>query len=199
LRISYGILNLTRRESYEQPSALEPGRRYRVSIPLNYAGAAFPTKHRIRIALSTTYWPLMWPSPERATVTIYRGSLALPVHPSKPADALLRSLPEPETAVPEPVTITDTGARHFARINLDVSSAGDSRQSIEGDDPLSAVVEARRADILSRGDWKVRVETTLRLSCTRNSFIAHAGLRAWHGENTICDRIWDSVIPRDLM
>jgi putative CocE/NonD family hydrolase len=199
LRISYGILNLTRREGYESPSALEPGRRYRVRIPFNHAGAALPTNHRIRIALSTTYWPLMWPSPERATVTIYRGSLALPVRPSKPADALLRMLPEPETAVPEPVTITDTGALHFERINLDVSSARDSRYDIEGDDPLSAVAETQHADTLSRGDWKVRVETTLRLSCSRNSFVVHARLRAWHGENGICDRTWDRVIPRDLM
>ncbi len=199
LRISYGILNLTRREGYESPSALESGRRYRVSIPLNHAGAAFPTNHRVRIALSTTYWPLMWPSPERATVTIYRGSLALPVRPSKPADALLRTLPEPETAVPEPVTITDTGAVRFDRIDLDVSSAGNSRHDVERDDPLSAIVETRRAETLSRGDWKVRIETTLRLSCSRDSFVVHAGLRAWHGENGICDRSWDRVIARDLM
>ena len=31
-RVSYGLLNLTHRESHEHPSALQPGRRYRVRV-----------------------------------------------------------------------------------------------------------------------------------------------------------------------
>src|SRR5262249_6149375 len=48
LRVSYGVLNLTHRDSHEEPSALVAGERYRVSIKLNDAGAVFPAGHRVR-------------------------------------------------------------------------------------------------------------------------------------------------------
>jgi predicted acyl esterase len=103
LRVSYGILNLTRRGGSDAPSPLTPGRRYRVRIQLNDAGARFSAGHRIRLALSTTYWPLMWPAPDPETITLYSGSLSLPVRPPKPADARLPPLPAIETAAPDPV------------------------------------------------------------------------------------------------
>ena len=45
-RVSYGLLNLTHRESHEHPTALEPGRRYRVRVQLNDVAQAFPAGHR---------------------------------------------------------------------------------------------------------------------------------------------------------
>ena len=41
-RVSYGLLNLTHRESHEHPTPLQPGRRYRVRLQLNDVGQAFP-------------------------------------------------------------------------------------------------------------------------------------------------------------
>ena len=41
LRVSYGVLNLTHRESHEQPALLAPGERYRVRIKLNDAARYF--------------------------------------------------------------------------------------------------------------------------------------------------------------
>ena len=67
LRVSYGVLNLTHRESHEQPALLAPGERYRVRIQLNDAGSVFPAGHKVRLAISTAYWPMIWPSPEAAT------------------------------------------------------------------------------------------------------------------------------------
>ena len=80
-RVSYGLLNLTHRDSHEHPRPLEPGRRYRVEIQLNEAGHRFAAGNRVRIALSTAYWPISWPAPEKATLTITAGesTLALPV------------------------------------------------------------------------------------------------------------------------
>ena len=65
LRVSYGMLNLTHRDGHETPAPLVPGQRYQVRIQLNDAGSVFPAGHRIRLALSTTYWPMIWPSPRR--------------------------------------------------------------------------------------------------------------------------------------
>ena len=93
LRVSYGVLNLAHRDGHEKPAPLAVGQRYRVHIQLNDAGAVFPAGHRIRLALSTAYWPMIWPAPEQATLLILGGTLDLPVRPPQATDALLPPLP----------------------------------------------------------------------------------------------------------
>ena len=88
---------------------LVPGRRYSVRIQLNEAGAVFPAGHRIRVALSTSYWPMIWPSPEKATVTVFGGTWICRCGPQPILDALLPPLPGPETAQPERVTVVRPG------------------------------------------------------------------------------------------
>jgi hypothetical protein len=80
-----------------------------------------------------------------------------------------------------------------------MSSIGSSSYCIRDEDPLSAVAELQRADTVARGEWRVRIETHLRVSCDRDSFKLQARLRAWHGDAQICDRAWNPTIPRDLM
>ncbi|HSH42863.1 MAG TPA: CocE/NonD family hydrolase, partial [Arenicellales bacterium] len=63
-RVTYGLLNLTHRDSNETPQPLEPGRRYTVRVQLNDIAQKFPRGHRIRVGISTSYWPLAWPSPQ---------------------------------------------------------------------------------------------------------------------------------------
>ena len=89
LRVSYGVLNLTHRDGHEKPAPLAAGQRYRVRIQLNDAGSVFPAGHRIRLALSTAYWPMIWPASERATLLISGGTLELPVREPRATDALL--------------------------------------------------------------------------------------------------------------
>jgi hypothetical protein len=95
LRVSFGVLNLTRRNGHEKPELLAIGERYRVRIQLNDAGSVFPAGHRVRLVLSTAYWPMIWPCPEKATLLISGGALDLPVRPPSAADALLSPLPGP--------------------------------------------------------------------------------------------------------
>src|SRR5690349_518494 len=80
-RLSYGVLNLTHRYGHEQPTPLTTGQRYRVHVKLNDAGGIIPAGHKVRLAISTAYWPMVWPSPQRATVTIFAGALDRPVRP----------------------------------------------------------------------------------------------------------------------
>jgi hypothetical protein len=97
-RVSYGLLNLTHRQSHEHPEPLEPGRRVRVRIRLNDVAHAFPAGHVVRLAVSTGSWPMAWPSPERVTLTLVPGTshLELPVRPPAPEDTRLRDFAAPE-------------------------------------------------------------------------------------------------------
>jgi uncharacterized protein len=99
-RVSYGLLNLTHRDGHAAPQPLEPGRRYRVSLRLNVCAHAFSPGNRLRLALSTAYWPVAWPAPERVTLTVYTGAsrLTLPERPPQADDAALAPFPPPERA-----------------------------------------------------------------------------------------------------
>jgi predicted acyl esterase len=202
LRVSYGVLNLTHRDSHGEPSALTPGERYRVRIQLNDAGCAFPPGHTVRLAISTAYWPMIWPAPQTATVQILAGTLDLPHRPPSTADAKLSPFAEPETASPEKPTILHrdgTRIEHIDRLGLELGTVYGSQFHVEESDPLSAVAELRNIQTLSRNEWQVRIETRLRLSSTADAFLLQGSLRAWEGANEVCHRDWDRSIPRDFM
>jgi hypothetical protein len=52
---------------------------------------------------------------------------------------------------------------------------------------------------MSRDAWHIRLETRMRLSCTRDAFLLRASLRAVQGAEEVCRREWDRSIPRDFL
>ena len=108
-RVTYGLLNLTHRDSHEVPEALELGRSYTVTVRLNDAAHSFAPGNRLRVAISTAYWPVAWPSPEPAVVTLLTGKsvLELPERPPHELDERLRPFDEPEVAAPRAAAATE--------------------------------------------------------------------------------------------
>jgi putative CocE/NonD family hydrolase len=109
--VARGFLNLTHREGRESPKPLVPGERYRVEVQLTGTAYAFPAGHRIRLALSGAYWPIVWPSPAVATVTLTAGSsqLLLPVRRSESPSSAPPQMPEAVCAEPSAVTVLRQG------------------------------------------------------------------------------------------
>jgi uncharacterized protein len=108
--VARGFLNLTHRDGRETPKPLVPGERYRVEVPLTGTAYAFPKGHRLQVALSTAYWPIVWPSPEAATVTLTTGISQL-LFPAWLADQAAPpvELPEAVCAEPSPATVLRRG------------------------------------------------------------------------------------------
>ena len=99
-RVSYGLSNLTHAPDHTETVPVEPGARRQVHVQLNDVAHAFPAGHRIRVAISPAYWPLVWPSPEPVELTVLAGAsaLVLPVRPPRAEDAGLPAFPLPEAA-----------------------------------------------------------------------------------------------------
>jgi len=99
-RVTFGILNLTHRNSHEHPEPLVPGEATEVRVELNAIAHRFEAGHVIRLAISNAYWPMVWPSPEACTLEIDTGggALELPVRPSHPDDATLAEFSPVEAA-----------------------------------------------------------------------------------------------------
>jgi len=223
-RITYGVLNLTHRDSHENPTPLEPGKRYRVRVQMNDIAHAFLPGRRIRVALSTTYWPLVWPSPEPVTMTVVAGasSLVLPERKPRPEDDRLPALPPAESAKPMARTVIRTGgaARRVERdaakgettlivendggvyriddIDLEVGESTRQAWRIRENDPLSARGEIAWTVGRRRGDWSVRTETRTVMSVTKDAWVIEATMEAYEGDRRVFSRTWDSAVPRDL-
>jgi uncharacterized protein len=86
-RVTYGVLNLAPGDG----EPLDPRRRYAVRVVMNDAAHVFAAGSRIRVAVSTAYWPLVWPSPAPVRLSVFTGAsrLELPVRPANPQDAAL--------------------------------------------------------------------------------------------------------------
>jgi uncharacterized protein len=224
-RVTYGLLNLTHRESHRDPTPLQPGRMYEVRLRLNDFGHAFPPGHRIRLALSNAYFPLVWPSPAPATLTLdLAGSaLSLPERAPRPADADLPAFAGPETANPlahallrpgsrqrevrfDPVTAEtkivarkDRGAVRFAGIDLETDLGGEETYTVRDNDPLSARAETAWTVNLRRGAWHVRTLTKTALTASAEAFHLDASLEAFDGKTRVFAKAWRKTIRRDLV
>ncbi|MGH3629085.1 MAG: CocE/NonD family hydrolase [Sciscionella sp.] len=225
-RISYGLLNLTHRDSHAEPEALEPGKRYTVSLQLNAMAQALPVGHRLRVAISTSYWPLAWPPPEPVRLSLFTGSskLVLPIRPvQESAEDQLRPFDEPEGAEPIPVTqlepgeerwtvsrdlvryesalevVKDLGTVRFDDIDLKVTRRAHERYSWVGDDFGSVCGETDWQMGFQRGEWEVSTTTRTKLTSTATEFVLHAELDAYEGEQRVASYNWDRTVPRDLV
>ncbi len=225
LRVTYGMLNLTHHASHEKPEALKPGRSYRLRIQMNDIAQSFPRGHRIRLAISASYWPIAWPSPEPARVSFAAGSgrLILPVRGARKEDAKLPAFAPAET--PEPLARTVhrpgwlkewldydlvSGTHVFAteedegRVTIDHIDMTEEHHKLErftirAGDPLSAAGEISHSHSFERGGWKTRTDTWTRMTCTATDFVLAGRLDAWEGENRVLSRNWHVRRRRDLV
>jgi hypothetical protein len=85
------------------------------------------------------------------------------------------------------------------RLGLELGTDGSFESQIDEDDPLSAVVEMRQSQTISRGTWRTRIETKMSMSCTRDAFLLRATMRASEGDTDVCSREWDYSVLRYLL
>ncbi len=227
-RITYTIKNLCHRDSDEFPSPLEPGRRYRIRLKLDDIAWHLPQGHKLRLALSTTYWPMMWPAPEAAELTVFtpESRLILPIrHPHLDAgevrfpEALaappvkLEAIREPSNrrdVAADPATgrvrltiLDDFGCFRNTEHGMIAGGIGRETHEITPGDPLSARMTTHWTEELGRdcgpwAGWRVSTETTSEMTATRTHFRLKARIEASEGDAHLVARDCDEEIPRDL-
>jgi putative CocE/NonD family hydrolase len=224
-RISYGLLNLTHRDSHEAPSPLTPGKPYRVTLQLNELAQIIPEGHRLRLALSSSYWPIAWPAPKLTTLQLHlhESSLLLPVREPQSGDQLVHFAPV-VTAPKLPVTLVEPG-QHSWRVIRDLATdvatlevlddkgtvrlddgsglamwrRTEERYSVSQRDVDSLRGETRTTRGLRRPNWEVRTTTRTVLTSDSSHFHVRAELDAWVDDRRFYSRNWDTSIKRDLV
>jgi putative CocE/NonD family hydrolase len=221
-RVTYGVLNLTHRDGHANPTPLEPGKRYRVRVQLNDVAQSFPQGHRLRISISTSYFPLAWPPPEPVRLTIFAGASEL-VLPQRPHREESVSFAEPEGAVSGArkglseshhnwrvirdlaedrstlEVIDDDGCYELEDIGLTLRNKAEEWYSYQGDDFSSVRGETLWRRGIRRGEWDVETITRTVLSGNPSHFKLSAELDAYENEELSFSRYWDIEIDRDLV
>ncbi|MFN2486000.1 MAG: CocE/NonD family hydrolase [Acidimicrobiia bacterium] len=224
-RVTYGVLNLTHRDSHQDPTPLQPGTPYPIRLQMNEVAQQFPAGHRLRLSISTSYWPLVWPSPEPVQLELFctASRLLLPMRPARSLDAELSQFDAPEkgptlarTTLTPPRSswtihsdlgrreatlevISDTGSYRLEDIDLVLSTRTEERYTVTADRPDSARAEVTTEWSQSRRDWSIRTLTSTVLTCSAEEFLIRAELDAFEGEGPVFSRTWQETIPRHLV
>jgi len=222
LRVSFGVLNLAHRKSNEHPEPLVPGEKTEIEMELDACGYRFAPGHRIRLSLSTSYWPLMLPPPYDAALTIETSSIALAMPKLGAADRI--EMMEPKNSDPLPVYLEqipsatrrnitrelstartvyriheDTGRHEHPGTGLATRQIREEEWSITSGDPLSMTGEANWVCDMTRDGWFVRTVSSVRMTCTEQDWLISAKVKAYDGDQQFFEKIFEKVVRRDMM
>ncbi|WP_406293931.1 CocE/NonD family hydrolase [Streptomyces sp. NBC_00624] len=223
--VTRGALNLSARHGRDRSDDWTPGATEDVTFELNGIGHAFSPGHRIRLAVSSSYWPWIWPQAGSAGFTLDAdGSLLeLPVRhraeePSitfeeaEQAEPLLVVLPvtldEPR---PERLVVRDVakgewrlevdpryGGTRVHPDGLEFTEDGVDAYTIQENDPLSARTRSDWTIRLHRPEtaWDVKIETRSEISGDEHDFLTSDEMVCKDGDEIVFHRTWVKRIPR---
>ena len=220
--VAFGVLNLAHRDSHEFPEVLVPGQFYDVAVELKPVAQVIPVGHRLRLAISSAFWPMVWPSPELVTLTVdpAGSGLDLPLlaagfqsepvgfapvaqAPAGPSTMLVpgvqtrRRSVDVATGVMTLTVLSDDGLSRIEETGTEVSSSHQETMIIAPGIPTSAEYLSDCKTGYRRDDWHAHLRTTFRVTCTETAFHVTGALVAHDGDRIFAERRFDETIPRD--
>jgi putative CocE/NonD family hydrolase len=215
--VSYNLLNLTHRDGHENPTPLTPGKFYDLALPLYMIAYRFNKGSRIRVAVSESLWPLVWPSPQTATLDIALGTsrLELPVRPAPKVEAAftIPVLHKGPSKTPNRTVLATPDANGL--ISLDHSGPPTSETLTEigttvtqGNSTICEITEGSanschwkldHTTAWKRGDWDCTIQFGADLTGTADTFHLNEWVVAKKGDTEIFRREKPSTIKRDLL
>ncbi len=216
--IAHGFLNLRHHRGHDQPQDLTPGEVLDVTVILDQCAYRMPVGHRLRVAVSTAYWPFIWPGPDEGGVVITGGSVSVPVRmaaegaevafePPEAAPAwkaselrapcLTREVAATEDGAQVLTIVTDNGEMRDDAHGLATGSVCVEAWSIHPDDPLSATARFDWEETMTRGGWAVKTKCFSALRASSDTWHLTARIEAYEGESLVFEKDFARDIPRD--
>lgn len=221
-RASYGVLNLAHRDGNERPEPMVAGKDETITIRLDACGYRFAPGHRMRMSVSTAYWPTILPPPHDATLDIDLASVALSLPLLGAHERIDVPAPADENPLPAYVKVAPGESRRWVERDLQngltryrvVDDGGlnrhpgnglaardrrDETWTIRQDDPLSMTGESRWTCVLSRDGWETVTHCVSTLSCTADDWLITATVEATNNGSPVFSRTRTQRIARDHM
>ena len=222
--VTRGVLNLSARYGRDRAVESQVDESEDVVFELNGIGHAFPPGHRVRLAVSSAYWPWIWPQPDAAGFTLDPAASHLTLPVRRPTeDAVEWEEPEqsPPLGVSFPATLDEPRPERLVvrdvakgewRLEVDPRYGGtrvypdglefteDARETytIVEDDPLSAHSRSDWSIRLHRPEsaWDVTIETRSEIGCDADAFLTSNEVVCKDGGEVVFHRTWEKRIPR---
>jgi len=219
-RITYGMLNLAMRAGLDVPQAVIAGQPMDISIKLDDTGYEMPPGHKLRLAISTAYFPLLWPAAKKANVSVDLSTAELSVPCHDRTGQLTRELGQGyvcpvnplEIIRPEKHTRTtqinaanglhttfiddDFGEFTFVEHNLTVGETCHEEHGVLPNDPHSATSLCQWHSRQARPGWGIDIYTSLKVTCDANDFYLDASLEALENGQQVHMKTWQEKVSR---
>ncbi len=216
--VARGFVNLTHRESHNEPSPLEPGRPYTVSLEFDATSWIWEAGHRIRLAVAGSDWPNAWAPPQRGELhlTLEESTLELPVLAGDPPVVDAPQLAQPSAGAsenpPSPVVwrlehevverVTRAVVEHGGISELSNGARLDERYGgtvgVSTAEPGVAWAEGKNSFEVTWPEVTARAEARARLQSSSESYELHLELDVWADGALIESRSWDRRYPRRM-
>lgn len=224
--VARGALNLTHRRGHapRDVQPLQPGVFETYVIPMKATSYRFPAGHRIRVSVSSTYWPWLWPAPDRSVLEIRLGesSVTLPMLDEGSAQLVAIDLGGPVIAPPPDVEVAGDalpywyeerggdgtvnvfrGTRGTSRLTLAdgwtvENRADDTVYSIREGDPLSAAMYRHLAQAFRWSGHDVEIDFTTSMTCDYNTYSIGNQAEITLDGSLVFRENTTNVIPREL-
>lgn len=218
-----GSLNGTRRQSFTDPSPMTPGEIYELHIPMWPTGWVIKPGHRLRLAISSSDFPNLWPTPEKARNRIYRSAaypsrVILPVVPESklpppqflPSPAMQRAVtpfggPDTQQVIYDQITGTVTVVRHLGSTTvLDGNLGTVSREEIfrcsaSSPNPAQASIVGLHRFVLEREDGVIEAAAESTIRATETAFHIMINLNVTRNGRPFFHKEWTATEPRRLL
>jgi putative CocE/NonD family hydrolase len=212
-RLSWGARDLALGDDLSARRS-SPSRTLNIEVPLFALADRIGPGNRLRVALSISYWPMLWPParPARVRLSAARCRILLPVHTARAPYG--KSMGEPETAPTQTwtclqtgtyqrqeftdpstgehvLTITDdSGTGRLEEIGLTIREKTRRTFRICPDNPASAALETETTTSFGSGSWTAVTRVRGRVSGDRSQMLVLHELEAQESERTVYARQW---------
>jgi putative CocE/NonD family hydrolase len=206
-RVTFGLHRL------KHPDGVAPGETFDVALPIKSVAHAFAPGSRLRLALSTSYWPMVWPEAARNAIRLAPGSMRLDL-PGMPMGAhhdlpefapAIHAMPVPSRVVQAGavrrdvhwnqasggVALTSENAPSTTEIDgLRITSSGTQDYFAMPGDGTSARAGFQFRETYERGDWCVGIQTDTRVERRGTTLVLTSQFAAKEGEKEVFARNW---------
>ncbi|MFM7784668.1 MAG: CocE/NonD family hydrolase C-terminal non-catalytic domain-containing protein, partial [Gammaproteobacteria bacterium] len=220
--LTYGVRNLAHNADHTSWAPIVAGTEQSQDVLLNFTSRRVRKGSRLRLSVSQSQWPLVWPTPEAVSLQVVAGATAIDV-PVRPARA--RELQMPVKVLPDTTGKKPTPADPAMRMVMYEGPTGSRRASFGAAFPVEmGTIEAiamRRGSGLSveatmaegdvnsyrivftsenaseREGWKASTKVDTTMTSTPTEFVVEEGIEAWHDGEKIHAQRWSNRIRRD--
>ncbi|MBY6113490.1 CocE/NonD family hydrolase [Mameliella alba] len=218
VKVGLCLRNLALDEALDVPAQSLPAKGRAITVPFHTKAYRFRKGHKIRMALSASCWPMIWPSAEAGGLTVTAGQLVLPLFQGEPRP-LTQDLP-PALDLPEVKNFAVKSAPqiqrfqsvedgqllsgwdqpysevHYTETGTDFGYETHALHRVDEGVPASAQSRFEHRACYRRPDGLAEMHSVLTARCDAESYVIDGRLTAdWKGER-LADRHWHVTLPR---